>query len=125
MARNQPDSGEIYEPTTVQNRIDITADTRIALPWVIDVTEGEVVWCDMALRNHTHWQNNVQGNLNGIQLTVQFLVNLKKPSLYTLFALRALARGERASTPEEADTVFSVDTRTPFRLEEIASQYLL
>jgi stress response protein SCP2 len=68
MARGKANSGEIYEPKTVQDRVDLTADTRIALPLVIDVDEGKVVWCDMGLRRHPRWQNNVHGNLSGIQL---------------------------------------------------------
>jgi hypothetical protein len=52
-------------------------------------------------------------------------VDLKKPSLYDLFVLHAAARGEQVQTPEDADTVFSVETGTPFRPEEIASQYLI
>ena len=124
MARDQAGSGEIYDPKTVQNRVDLTADTRIALPLVIDVTDGKVIWCDMALRNHPRWQNNVHGNLSGIHLTVQSLVDLKKTSLYDLFALHAAARGERVSVPAEADTIFSVEAGTPFCVEEIASEYM-
>jgi hypothetical protein len=125
MSRDKANSGEVYEPKTVQDRVDITANTRIALPLVIDVEERQVIWCDMALRNHPRWQNNVHGNLSGIHLTVQSLVDLKKPSLYDLFTLHAAARGERVNSPEDADTVFSVEAGTPFRQEEIASQYLV
>ncbi|MES2465197.1 MAG: TerD family protein [Armatimonadota bacterium] len=125
MARQEPDSGEIYEPKTVQDRVDLTADTRIALPLVIDVVAEKVIWCDMALRNHPRWQNNVHGNLSGVQLTLQSLVDLKRASLYDLFALHTAARGEQVSAPEEADTLFSVEAGTPYRQEEIASQYLV
>ena len=61
MSRVQADSGEIYDPRTVQDRLDVTAATRIALPLVIDVQEKKVVWCDMALRSNPKWQNNVHG----------------------------------------------------------------
>lgn len=125
MARDKAGSGAIYEPSTVQDRVDITADTRIALPLVIDIADRKVIWCDMALRSHPKWQNNVAANLSGTQLTVQSLVHLKRTSLYDLFTLHAAARGKRVSTPEDADTVFSVEAGTPYRLEEIASQYLV
>ena len=119
MARKKVESGEIYEPKTV-----ITADTRIAIPLIIDVAENRVVWCDMALRRNPTWQNNVHGNLKGINLTAQAMVDLKKPSLYDVFVLHARARGELIASPKGADTVFSVEAGTPFRLEEIASQYM-
>jgi hypothetical protein len=124
MARQKAGSGEIFEPKTVQDRLDLTADTRIAIPLVIDVVEQKVIWCDMALRNNPRWQNNVQGNLNGINATLQALVNIKKPNLYELFLLHAQARGEMVQISDEADTVFSVEHGTPFRLEEIASEYM-
>ncbi len=57
-------------------------------------------------------------------MTAQAMVDLKKPSLYDLFLLHAHARGELAATPDGAETVFSVEAGTPFRLEEIASQYM-
>jgi hypothetical protein len=125
MARDKAISGQIYDPRTVQDRVDLTADTRIALPLVIDVKEKKIIWCDIALRNHPRWQNNVDANLSGIHLTMQSLIDLKKPSLYDLFVLHAAARGERVNSPEEADTVFSVEAGTPFRQEEITSQYLV
>ncbi len=124
MARSQPQSGEIYEPKTVRDRIDLTADTQIVLPLVIDVVDRVVIWCDMALRSHPNFRNNVAGNLKGINTTVRSLVELRKPNLYDLFRLHAIARGEEVATPDSADTVFSVATETPFRLEEIASQYM-
>jgi len=52
MARQEPGSGEVYNPRTVQDRLDLTADTKVAIPLVIDVADGTAVWCDMALRSH-------------------------------------------------------------------------
>jgi hypothetical protein len=124
MARAKPKSGEIYDPRTVQDRLDITANTRIAIPLLIDVVAGEVTWCDMSLARNPRWFNNVEGNLRGIALTLQALTALNKPDLYQLFTLHAQARGELVESAEGADTVFSVETGTPFRLEEIASNFL-
>jgi hypothetical protein len=124
MAREQPASGEIYEPKTVLDRLDVTADTRIAIPLIIDIEDREVIWCDMALRRNPRWNNNVHSNLKGINLTLQSLIRLNKPNLYELFALHAAARGELVSSPDQATTIFSVENGTPFRQEEIAAQYL-
>lgn len=124
MARQKAGSGEIFEPRTVQDRLDVSADTRITVPLVIDVQEGKVVWCDLALKNHPKWNNNVAGNLMGIQLTLRSMVELRKPNLYDLFRLHAEARGELVGKPEDANTVFSLAAGTPFRLEEIAASYM-
>jgi len=124
MARADAGSGEIFEPATVQDRLDLTANTRIAVPLVIDVQARQVIWCDMALRNHPCWHNSARANLGGISLTVQAMVELNKPNLYDLLLLHARARGELVRTPELADTVFSIANETPFHPEVIASEYL-
>jgi hypothetical protein len=124
MARNAPQSGEVYEPRTLQDRLDLTADTRLALPLVIDVVDRKVIWCDMALRCHPRWQNDVSANLKGINLTVQALVDLNKPNLYDLLRLHGRARGVLTENREEAQTVFSVDQETPFHPERISAEYL-
>jgi hypothetical protein len=124
MARQQAGSGEVFEPKTVQDRLDLTADAKIAVPLVIDVVEGRVIWCDLSLRSHPRWVNNVQGNKAGIAATLRSIVEMRKPNLYDLFALHARARGVWSDAPEGADTVFSVANGTPFRLDEIASQYM-
>jgi hypothetical protein len=124
MSRQAAGSGEIFEPKTVQNKLDITADTTISLPLIIDVTENKLIWCDMALRSQPNWRNNVHSNMRGFHLTLRSMVDWKKPNLYDLFVLHAKARGEIVAQPEQADTVFSVENETPFQLEEIASQYM-
>ena len=125
MARQKPESGEIYEPKTVQDRLDLTANTQIAIPLIIDVVSEEVIWCDMALKRNPRWSNHVHGNLKGVNLTLQALVDLKKTNLHELLSLHVVARGEKVASPELAETVFSVKSGLPFRHEEIASGYLV
>jgi hypothetical protein len=124
MSRSAPQSGEIYDPRTVQDRLDLTAESRIAIPLLVDVADRTLVWCDLALKKNPEWVNSVQNNLRGIALSLHALTSLKKPTLYDLFELHAQARGTLVGTPEEAETVFSVASGTPFRLDEIASQFL-
>ena len=62
--------------------------------------------------------------MGGIALSLRALTSLHKPTLYDLFLLHAQARGVLVGTPEEAETVFSVASGTPFRLDEIASKFL-
>ena len=37
MMRQRPDSGEVFEPATVIDRVDLSADTRICIPVVLDM----------------------------------------------------------------------------------------
>lgn len=124
MSRSKAKSGEIYEPKTVADRVDLTADARIAIPLIIDVVERKVIWCDLSLKSNPNYYNNVHGNLKGINFTLQSFATMNKPNLYDLLSLHVKARGKMVKTPEKADTVFSVDNETQFRLEEIASEYM-
>jgi hypothetical protein len=124
MPRTHVDSGEVFEPRTVENRIDLASDTRICLPLIIDLEKNEVVWTDIALKKSPFW-NNVQQNLRGVSLMTKALTGLTKTNLYELFALHIEARGEICGSPDSAETIFSVEKGvTPFDLETIAAEYI-
>ncbi len=124
MTRVHADSGEIFEPRTVENKIDIASDTHICLPMIIDLIENKVIWTDIALKKAPLW-NNVQQNLRGISLMTKVLTNLTKTNLHELFALHVEARGEMSNLMENSDTIFSVQKGvTPFDIEIIASEYM-
>ena len=125
MMRQYPDSGEIYEPKTVVDKFDLTADSKIALPVIFDLKERKAIWCDMSLTALPNFSNNVHNNLTGIQLTLKSLVTMNKPNLYDLFSIHVAARGQIVENPEDAQTVFSVEAGTPFELETIASEYMI
>lgn len=124
MARTHADSGEIFEPRTVQNKIDVASDTKICLPLIIDLVEKQVIWTDIALKKYPTW-NNVANNLSGISLMLRAMTNLTKTTLYDLFSLHIKARGKFVSDENEADNIFSTDKGiTPFNLEIIASEFM-
>lgn len=124
MARQQPNSGEIFEPRTVQDKVDIASNTRVCLPAVFDLVEKRVLWMDIALRGGPYW-NNVVNNLSGVSLMLRALMGLRKPTLHRLFALHTKARGTRVESPADADTVFSVkEGVTPFDSNRITAEYL-
>ncbi|WP_309723033.1 TerD family protein [Armatimonas sp.] len=125
MARSHAGSGEVFEPKTVQDRLDITANTRIAVPLAIDVVEERVLWCDLALRSLGGINNNVESSKRGIGVALSALNELNKADLYDLLHLHIIARGQLVETPSEAQTIFSVKSGLPYRQEEIASQFLL
>ena len=91
MARADLASGEVYEPRTVVDRIDIASDTQICLPFVMDLQERRVTWADLGLTSTPRW-NNVRNNLSGVSLMLRALVHTPRPDLETLFDLHARAR---------------------------------
>ncbi|OMF13846.1 cytoplasmic protein [Paenibacillus amylolyticus] len=126
MMRKKPGSGEIFEPCTVANKIDITADTQIAIPVIMDLVERTVIWTDLALTSHPDYYNNVEGNQKGMVLMGKALTTLRKPDLHDLFMLHAKARGELVDTIDQADTIYSVDQGvTPYDIEQIMAEYLI
>ncbi|MFS0872631.1 TerD family protein [Paenibacillus xylanilyticus] len=126
MMRKKPGSGEIFEPSTVANKIDITADTQIAIPVILDLVDRTVIWTDLALTRQPDYYNNVEGNEKGMVLMGKAMTGLRKPDLYDLFMLHAKARGELVDTLDQADTVYSVGQGvTPFDMEQIMAEYLV
>ncbi|MCP1187451.1 TerD family protein [Paenibacillus sp. 1781tsa1] len=125
MMRKKPGSGEIYEPATVQNKIDITADTQLAIPVILDLVERTIIWTDLALTRYPDYYNNVEGNQKGIVLMGKAMTTLRKPDLYDLFMLHAKARGKLVDTKDQADTIYAVDEGvTPYDIEKIMAEYL-
>jgi hypothetical protein len=124
MARQHANSGEIFEPRTVQDKIDIAANTRICLPAIMDLSERKIIWADIALRKHHSW-NNVKNNLSGVSVMARALTSLVKTNLHTLFSMHIKARGDLVAEKTDADCVFSVNSGiTPFDLNRIASEFM-
>ncbi|QJW96483.1 TerD family protein [Frigoriglobus tundricola] len=125
MAREKPNSGEVFEPKTVVDKVDVASDTKMCLPAVFDIANREVVWADIALSGDPRFANNVRNNLSGVSLMLRALTQLRKTDLHTLFALHVRARGEQVSAVESADSVFSIDRGvTPFDLDRIAAEFM-
>src|SRR5262249_3475209 len=73
MSREKPNSGEIYEPKTVVDKLDISSNTKIAIPAIFDLVDKQVIWADMSLTRWPFWFNTVAANFWGIQLTLKSL----------------------------------------------------
>jgi hypothetical protein len=123
MAREKPQSGEVFEARTVRDKIDLASDTTVSLPVIIDLEKSQVIWADVALRS-PGWINNVQTNGDNIARLARAMVGLNRPNLHDLFLMHAEARGEPAAG-EPADRVFSVhEGVTPFDTDKILGEFL-
>lgn len=125
MMRKVPGSGEIFEPATVVDKVDLAADTEIAIPVILDLKERMVIWTDIALTRQPDYYNNIEGNQRGMVLMGKAMTSLRKANLYELFMLHAQARGELVGNPAEADTVYSLKKGiTPFDTATIMAEYM-
>lgn len=129
MSRKDVESGEIYEPKTVEQKMDLTSKSIVCIPVIFDCLTREVVWCDMNLTlDGTHRRfggNNIESNLSGVAAVCYSMVNMHKPNLYDLIMLHIQARGVRVENKEDADVVFDVDSGiTPFDTEVFMGEYI-
>ena len=141
MERADVNSGEIYEPGTVEQRMDLTSKSTVCIPVIFDCVSREFIWCDMGLSlGGTHRNiggNNLESNLSGTAAVCYSMVNVRKPNLYDLIALNVMGRGMLVENKEDADIVFDTvlypenDDKasekrmiTPFDTEVLMSEYL-
>lgn len=131
MTRNNMKSGEIFEPSTVKQRMDLASATTTCIPVIFDFKERMFIWCDMALTaDHVragYGGINVESNLPSVVVTCKAMVDVKKPNLYDLFTLNAKARGVITDNPDEADISFGLDDNCdvkPSDIDVIVGKYL-
>jgi stress response protein SCP2 len=128
MMRAKPNSNEIYDPKTVQQKLDLTQTCRNVIPVVFDLQQRKAIWTDLPASQHGYsYTNNVENNYASIEQKLKAIVNSQhKLSLYELLELHAQARGEQVETRDEADMIFAFDgTVTPFDVNTINAEYVV
>ena len=118
MEREDVGSGEIFEPSTVEMKMDLTAESTKAIPVIFDCVERKFIWCDMNLSISSFGRggNNLESNLSGVTATCYAMTRLNKPNLYDLVTLNAIARGTIVHDRNQADIIFSNDTTIPYEV---------
>lgn len=137
MTRNKVNSNEIYEPKTVEQKIDVRSATKNVIPVIFDLKERKAIWADISTNGkrfntdaRTNWGrsgNNVENNKATISDMVEAFTSLdNKVTLGELFEVHAKARGTIVNDRDEADFVFALEDGnvTPYDVTEINSDYL-
>ena len=132
MTRSHVNSNEIYEPTTVEGKVDLTSNSRNAIPVVFDLVERKAIWTDLTTSsrygnrarfggNNVHAQKaTTEQNLKAIATSAN------KVTLYELFELHGKARGKIVKDPAKADTVFSLhEGITPYDINTINAEFVV
>lgn len=126
MEREDVNSGEIFEPSTVDMSIDANAEGVTAIPVIFDCKTKEFIWCDMNLamsqNRYSCWGNNLESNLRGVTAVCYAMTHLSKPNLYSLIAFNAMARGMMVDNRNDADIIFSNDTTPPVEIVEVEDE---
>lgn len=118
MEREDVDSGEIFEPTTVNMIMDVNADGKTAIPVIFDCVERKFIWCDMNLGIDSCHRGgiNLESNISSVTATCYAMIHLNKPNIYDLAMLNTLARGTVVKDRNEADIIFSNDKTVPYEI---------
>ena len=115
MEREDVNSGEIFEPKTVQLSMDVRADATVAIPVIFDCKERKIIWCDMNCRIEStgRFCNAVENNVGNINFACYAMTHMYKPVMSDLAILNAEARGNIVHSRGDADIIFSNDTTKP------------
>ncbi|OUS28424.1 hypothetical protein A9Q99_12960 [Gammaproteobacteria bacterium 45_16_T64] len=127
MGRENPNSNEIFEPKTVQQKIDISSHSKNVIPVIFDLVQGKAIWTDISTQQRTgRGGNNIESNRATIEETIEAIVDsTHKLSLYELFEMHGFARGKLVETKEDADRIFSISEGvTPYCINDINSNYI-
>ncbi len=124
MERVDPKAGEIFEPPTVAQKIDLTSNTRVCLPVVFDLKEKVFIWADLGFARSPLF-NNIESHKASAIAVCRAVAEMKKPNLYDLIKLNITARGEETDDKSRADLIFEVNEGvTPFDGDTISADYL-
>jgi hypothetical protein len=122
MGRSKPQSGEVFEARTVEDKVDLASNTQSVIPVVLDLVNRQAIWADLGLTSRGRINNS---RTNDIGRMGKAMAELNKPNLYDLFLMHAEGRGKIVTDPVEADTIFSIHQGvTPFDYATIASDFM-
>ncbi|OLL14983.1 TerD family protein [Actinomyces oris] len=117
MARGaDPQSGEVFEASTVMQRLDLISPTFNATPFVIDLAERRLIWWDLPVGVGEHQVANLDRSSNRV---LAHLLDLLEGRRMPLAHLLGLLADDVVEDPDEAQLVFSEGGILPWQTERI------
>ena len=117
MARGaDPQRGEVFETSTVMQRLDLTSPGFNATPFVIDLAERRLIWWDLAVGVGEHQVANLDRSTNRVLAHLLDLLEGRRMPLAHLLTLLADAVVE---DPDAARLVFGEGGIMPWQTERI------
>lgn len=106
MEREKIDSGEIFEPKTLKNRMRINSDSFNITPVIYSVAENQFIWTDTNVHIHLYGNNMVENTINQAASVLYGIINMERTNMYDLVLYNVVARGSIVDTKEDADIIF-------------------
>ena len=117
MARGaDPQSGEVFEASTVMQRLDLVSPTFNATPFVIDLAERRLIWWDLPVGVGEHQVANLDRSSNRV---LAHLLDLLEGRRMPLAHLLGLLADDVVKDPDEAQVVFGEGGILPWQTERI------
>ena len=117
MARGaDPQSGEVFEASTVMQRLDLVSPTFNATPFVIDLAERRLIWWDLPVGVGEHQVANLDRSSNRV---LAHLLDLLEGRRMPLAHLLGLLADDIVEDPDEAQLVFGEGGILPWQTERI------
>ena len=117
MARGaDPQSGEVFEASTVMQRLDLVSPAFNATPFVIDLAERRLIWWDLPVGVGEHQVANLDHSSNRV---LAHLLDLLEGRRMPLAHLLGLLADVVVKDPDEADLVFGKGGILPWQTERI------
>ncbi len=104
--------GEIFEPSTVDMKIDINSKSSMIVPAILDLVTRQIVWTDMNISIDKIKPVNIENNSTRVAQMIEAMMSYSscRPTLYQLIYFNTIARtGKIVYNKEEADIIFSND----------------
>lgn len=126
MERENLNSGEIWEPTMVENQYSINANTKAVSMYAIDVATREIIWIDRQSSSaYSGVVNSVITRQVAQMTAIRAEIEKEHFSLFNLFLLHAQARGELVDEVKDADfKIMQGGDVDPYDLVAITSEWL-
>ena len=117
MARGtDPQSGEVFEASTVMQRLDLVSPTFNATPFVIDIAERRLIWWDLPVGVGEHQVANLDRSSNRV---LAHLLDLLEGRRMPLAHLLGLLADDVVEDPDKAELVFGEGGILPWQTERI------
>ena len=117
MARGtDPQSGEVFEASTVMQRLDLVSPTFNATPFITDLAERRLIWWDLPVGVGEHQVANLDRSSNRV---LAHLLDLLKGRRMPLAHLLGLLADDVVEDPDEAELVFGEGGILPWQTERI------
>jgi len=126
MGRTKSNSGQPYEPKTVEHKFDIGGDTRMNIPLLFDLKTREILWMDIALTTSRY--GNVENMSESSLLMVKAINTMldTKPTMFDLFDLHARARATSVDYERVEDKEYDLvlDASKATELDDILANWM-